>query len=426
MKKARTSKLLYSLILFLAIFNPPIYPGFSFTVVTCIISFIFLLKNWSLVKTLYRNLPIRKFIKANILLYILYGVSVFLQLGHNKFETYLVDYFTSIIYFILVLIVASAFVIYAIKKEYNKEYIIDCFIYAALIECIFVVISFVFPPAKTLFLSLMSWRVEEANEFSFNYSSEFRNYGLASSLYDIFAYTMSILSMLALYKGKTKPLYYLLFIVIVFCGMINARTTIVLVFFGLLVYSAKSFGHFVRSTVTIGLVTVLFVLIIFPMLLEIGNLDRLLAGVEEIWLTITTGQASGYFDTLLNEFIFFPDSILGLILGKGDTPLVVIDYGSDIGYIQAIWRYGLVGSFIVYSSHVKLFRDSKINNERYCSLINANIVMFLLYQVKLSSLGYSQASVIYYTFLFSLLVLPNNESSLLSGNCNKIKEANSI
>lgn len=404
---------LYSFLLFLVIFNPPVYPGFSFTVMACVLSFFYLLNNRTNFGQIIRNIAVRRFLKANFLVFVIYGVTVITSMGKKLFTDYLVDYLSYVVYFVLVFIVACSLVIYALKNNFDKETIIKCFVHSAIIECILVIASFLIPSIKSFFVSLMSMRVEDSHIESYNYTSDFRNFGLASSLYDIFGYAMSILALMAFYKAKTFPKYYLLFAIISFCGLINARTTIVLVFLGILAYYASSFGRFIKNIFIFISITIVLVLLIFPTIESMDNLARLMSGIDEMRTLIVSGEATGYFDILFNEFIVFPSTILGVLLGEGDIPLVVIAHGSDIGYIQTIWRYGIIGSIIVYSAHISFFRGSGQNNSKYSSLIRANIVMFLLYQVKLSSLGYSQTNVIIYTFILGLLVLPSSPQSFV-------------
>lgn len=401
--------IIYPIIAFLLIFNPPIVKNFSFSVFFTIVGLGYVLTNFPSVKIILNDRVISKYITANILLLVYYFLIVLVNcLDSNVSSIIINDYLQYVFQNVALFVVTFSFVILCKKNDIKIYDILKFLVGAGIIEATLVLLAFLFPPVKNVFTEMMLNVIDSDVRWRFTYESSYRNYGLASSLYDIFGYTMSILSILALYiarKGVKR--YYLFALLIVFAGVINARTTIVLFAFGALclIYGdkIKTSGSLVRimlASVIIGLGVILFFIIGGDF---IGDNEWLNSGIDEMILFLK-GEKVGYFSALFDKFLFFPQNLIEVFMGCGDTPMALLKRNTDVGYVQSIWRFGIIGSVIVYYSNYRLMRNVKVKKNISDAFINANIVMFFLYQIKLNSLGYSQAGIVLIIMLMSFLI----------------------
>lgn len=85
--------------------------------------------------------------------------------------------------------------------------------------------------------------------------------------------------------------------------------------------------------------------------------------------------------------------------------MISMGKNTDVGYVQNIWKFGIVGSIVIYYLNYKVFklayRYSNSSLEKIISIIMA--IMFFIYLIKLNPLGYTQASVIMFPILFKII-----------------------
>ena len=397
--KKKLKSVLFVLILFLAIFNPPIIPGVSFTILACLGSAVYVKQNIGYAKMVLNKPSIRPYVRGMKYLYIYYliiAVANTAIIGGVSFI--LIDYVRSLGLFVLSILVPLAITIYEIKNEYTVEKILSTLVLAGFVESILAVIAFFSPSIKNIFVNMMA-SVAGDNADQFLMVSDWRNFGLASNLADSFGYAMSVLAVIALFLAIQNKKFYLLFIIILFAGAINARTSIVLSFVGgilLILRDVRKMGY--------ALLFIVLAIIIIPIVFkeETENVKWMLEGLNELSTYAETGERTGIVETATTDFIFFPDNFFNIVFGCGDNPYRMINRQSDMGYIQMIWTLGIVGSLILYTVHLKFFLLVKRKAGRFGFLIFINIVMFLLYQLKLHSIGYAPPTLILNVFLFGV------------------------
>lgn len=400
LKKKTILKIINSVFLFLIIFNPPITPYISFSMLFLLISICYLLFNIKIVKELWNEYAIKKYLILLFIFFIYYFLESFINFIYFNSNVLIIkEFFWFLIQNVSQIFICSMISVYFYKNNYKVEDIIECFILAGVFQACLGIMAFIFPKIKIFFLSLMVTKVDILKRDSFYIISENRNYGLSSTLYDSFAYTMSILSIYALNNGlsKGKIRYYIYFIMIIFSGLINSRTTLILTLFGaivLFIYNKNIKNKLLKT------LFFLFLVILILKILFLLKVERFISGFIEIKAFILENKKIGYFEVLFNNFIFFPDNFIQFVFGSGETPQELLKRNTDVGYIQSIWKYGVLGAFYIYYTIIKLILNIiKIEND-FKDILLANILMFLLYQIKLSSLGYSQAGIILITLCF--------------------------
>lgn len=103
---------------------------------------------------------------------------------------------------ISIIAVSLGTIIFSTKRSYTFDDILDVYVIAGTIQGCIAVLCLVSPSIKSYFNTLMMNNSgSEKIARTLLYTSEFRNFGFASTLYDIFGLAMSMLAILALYQA---------------------------------------------------------------------------------------------------------------------------------------------------------------------------------------------------------------------------------
>ena len=83
--------------------------------------------------------------------------------------------------------------------------------------------------------------------------------------------------------------------------------------------------------------------------LPLGLQDALSRTVTE-FIGLAQGQKIGVFTEIFGVDIVYPDNML---LGAGISPERITSLtGIDSGYIQCLWRYGIIGAVLLWSGYI--------------------------------------------------------------------------
>lgn len=402
-KKGWIQGIIYSIVLFLVVYNPPVYAGLSFTTIAVVLSFIYIIFNSSVFSKVVRKKSIRHLFQLFALFFCYYLIEATVCYMASSREEIMSGLLSSVVSYISFFIVSFAIVIWSIKNGVTFEGLSKLYVSAGLLQTVLVVACLVSPSVKSFFNGLtMANSGSEKIARSMEYAGLFRNYGFASSLYDIFGFTMAVLGIMALNQAlKGEKIYYVFSLLLALAAVVNARSAFVIYIFGFIILllarrKGASAGWYLKIGFLIGVVF-LGVYIIFNQVLGNGSSEHMMwlaSGITETE-SLMNGQTEGYYDALFNDFLIFPEG-LSLIFGEGMTPQVAIDHNSDVGYVQSLWLYGIVGSIFLYSFYVSMFKTAiKSLNWPNNSLMTAILLMIAIYMIKLTPLGYSQASVVF-------------------------------
>lgn len=410
----RIEILIYSLVLFLIIYNPPIRAGLSFTtiaVVSSAILCIFYNKEFGIIMRTHNVQSLAKWIVAFLFYDVIICGITYLSSRNNLVRSSLVG---DLISHISICFLSLGIVVFALKKRWSTERFCLTYVLAGLYQAILGVICLVSPPIKSIFTALtIANSSSEKIRNSVEYLATIRNYGFASILYDIFGMAMSVLAVLAITQGlKGDRRYYMAAAIITIAAVINSRTSFVLIAVGAIVmflsHSGKKIsGSWLTSRVVLFVVVITGISSLFTWLLGNTNteqLEWLATGLIESQLMLE-GEEVGFYDTLVNSFMIFPSDFFEVLFGTGMTPADAINHNSDVGYIQYLWKQGVIGSALLYTIFIKLFKYAKKGQLwPYSTFITALSVMVAIYLVKLTCLGYSMASVIFVPICLYMIV----------------------
>lgn len=399
--------LLDVVLFFLLIFNPPIFLGFSFTKFFTILCTLYILFNMKVVNRIFKlNINLRKYVVIQSV-FIFYYICVMLIniLSFNVNKTTSIQIFANnVVWLISMNIVSIGIMTYAAMKKFSVEDLLRRYIGAGVLQSVIAVICILSPSMKALFNTITarnssSERITEIMKVT----SLFRNYGFASTLFDIFGFAMCSIAACVLLREEKRSNNIInlgVFFFISFAAIINARTSIVLSAITVTLYLFKNIGKnrilyqsfkykmlFLMALVIAGTFGVV-------VLLSGGTTSQwIVSGINEIG-AFFKGEKTGYFYAL-SQFLFLPKNLLGTLFGFSLPPEEIIGINSDVGYIRNIWSFGLIGSIIIYGYYLAIFRDSYvIGLKRYKTLTIVLAIMYFVYLIKLNPIIYSMATVI--------------------------------
>lgn len=228
--------------------------------------------------------------------------------------------------------------------------------------------------------------------------SKDRCYGFAGNLFDAFGYVMSILAVVVIVYGlekKKKP--YLIFpFFMLFASLLNARTGFVLILIGALIAFLYYFDITKILKFAGGLVvTVVLVMAVYNYIPQYTK-NAVKASINQTILLVNEGETTGVYGEILGNDIVWPDNIP---FGDGASPELLAYYsGIDSGYIQCLWRFGLLGSILLFGGFLNMFLQAyRLTNKKAVRSILACVIMiFFVYLLKLFSItNYGAATLIF-------------------------------
>lgn len=392
-----------SIFLFFAIFNPPLYSGFSFTIFTAILSLFYCIVNWKIFLRIISDKKIKQTL-AKFVLFLAYSMFLVLVLTiFNSNEDIISNEISLITNYFSLFLLSVAIIVYCSKRQYLLKTLVKSYVFAGGYQTVLSILALINPGIKAIFTSLMANNSSsEKIARTMEYVSTYRNYGLASTLFDIFGMAMSTIAIFAVVLGLQNKKYFVLSALIFVAAVINARTSFVLFLIGVFVvlfrYKRGKSESPVLKKLGIVVVILIGVYVSFSYILSSQNSDQLIwlaTAITDV-MSLQTGEKEGYFGALFYEFIFFPNDTFSFFWGTGLSPMQFMNRNSDVGYIQYIWYYGALGSLIMYYAYYNMFKISISSSEQpFSTMLKAVGVMVIVYLVKLTCLGYSMGSVIF-------------------------------
>lgn len=397
------------ILIFLVVFNPPLHKGISFTTIAVLAAISVCALCSKVLFRILNDFTIKSFLVLCIVFALWCIISGLVNcISSSETSTILTNAISTCFYLCCAIIVSLGLTIYFHRKNYSLGNVIDIYIYVGVIQAV-ISLMCLFVPAVKSFLN--DWTVQNSNSpalvRAFIMNSYRRNYGFASSLFDIFGCTMSIIAVLTFARAiNGKPRYLIYYGMICIAAILNARTSIILIAAGTAIVFFSIHGRQIKKSIFLTKLLVVMVgicafIILASLLMTSGsdNTQWLKDGLNEI-SSMAQGKKTGYFEILFNNFLFFP-SLIESIAGTGLLPEQAIAKGSDVGYVQNIWQFGMVGSVLLYLAYFQLFRKARLNTKNvYPGMAAALFAMVALYMIKLNCLGYSMASTVFLPVLF--------------------------
>lgn len=291
------------------------------------------------------------------------------------------------------------------KKRLCSDDIIVYLIYAASLQTLCVVLAFLFPTIRDYFNAFTIKNSPSQHLINYVLMNEQRCYGLADNLFDSFGYTTSMLIIPTFIYGISKNKKWLiLFMVMLVMPILNARTGLLLVAVAVVVviicFVRKIFLQDILKYVLIIPVSTLLFMQLYNILPQ-STQQWIEKGINAITLFIFANESTSTFAALSN-MTGIPSN---WILGYGASPEALLLGNTDIGYVQLIWRFGIIGTVLLLGAYILAFVSlfKKANTKTIKCYIVCVLVIFLVYLIKLYSIGNNCGNFIIYTLMAVVL-----------------------
>lgn len=265
----------------------------------------------------------------------------------------------------------------ASERHYSQEDLIKMLGWAAFIESLFSAAAYMVYEIQTFLLNLMSFSTD--NELV-QYMREWRMYGMADGMTYAMPILQGIIGIILLLYALHREISYIIFVpFICLSGLINARTTIVVLLAGILFILISC--HFLKlktmkRAAAVGMFALAGMFIFSRFQQGKANTQWLQDGFREI-LAFLSGKLEGYFyivfqdENVASRFLKLPAG-WGLLFGNGSIP------PSDIGYIRDIWAGGILMAAVLYGIYAMMLKQIYVYASMHVSeKIARNAIVFL-------------------------------------------------
>lgn len=408
---------------FCFLFAPPIIPNINFSFVLAIYSLIVIITKYiGRLKVLLKSKKLKKIILLLIVYNIIYLASFSLNSIINN-QDYLSNYIINCYSFVLNYIITFICAIYITFKcedlNYTKNEVILLFIKAGLIQVLFVVLALINPAFKEWTIKKM---FKETNRklLESQWVVNRRFYGFSNNLLDLFGFGTGIISSLPLFYGKVtgKKAYFLLSPILLIAPFLNSRTGLIIFSVGLITLVGLSiFSKRVNIVEVIKYIVI--ILIVFIIIYNLINYysPKTLEWIKKDLLSfISDSEEIGTADFIFSSRFWNLPPLSKIMIGDGHS---ISGYSSgaanlignnennikylksDNGYINELWKVGLVGTFIlIYLIHFTTKCLNRTEDEKtYRTMHFYFELATLIFLVKGTIIGYNPGNVIIYTLL---------------------------
>lgn len=387
LSRKKTTKLIFSILFFLYIFQPTLLKINLVYILDIILLIIIMLNNGMKSKIRINKFKsLRGFLPFLVYFFIYMTIKLLTSNGYIETDMYY-ENIKKVVLTAIHLVISVSF-LFSIKKKhrYTNTDIIDIFIITSIWQLISVLMSYVFPSVRFFFnnLTINNSKIESIVKSLSGVGSR-RGYGFAGNLFDQFGFLCSLLLVLILIEGierKKTSLTILSFLMLI-PSLLNTRTGILLSLVGIVIVFIK---YLVRITPKVLFKCLLIALVLIIVGYNVVNhlpdvvFDWVYAGVEEIKSLLFKNEKTGTF-YMLTKNINLPNDILFGVGGEPKNSVI----GTDIGYIKSIWRFGVIGTILLLVGYIslfyKLYKSSNIKKNKCIALCFS--LLFFLYMIKL-------------------------------------------
>nr|WP_317354378.1 hypothetical protein [uncultured Agathobacter sp.] len=418
----------WTVFLFILIFGPPFmpYPHIFLSLISLLFLLLLYKSDYNKLYCLARTSGIHKWIFTMIVLFFYVCIVAFPVSALND-DIVNLSHYISIInrYGVLCLTVVSCdlLIIYVIKKRnisWNR--FVEMLVYAGLLESFCCVASYVSPTVKEFFVSSMV-RFIGGFEAS-NWYITVRCYGFASTLVDLFGFGIALIAGVSFFYGvEYKPRFVLYSVLIAFDALINARTGVVIYVMAIVItiaYWAYKGNLKLLSKILVSLGIIIFLVVLVWNIVSTNEtsfywIDSALESIKSLLSNKNLNSNTGKMDPLVALFEeqswALPDGIR-IILGTGHSLYLANGYKhSDIGYINEIWLWGIIGCALLYGTLIKIAKNllRKSNPSIFKFTAIYTISAFIVFNIKGIALGYNPGAVVMLLLIFVFTWYSNNE-----------------
>lgn len=400
-KKIQIYLVLY---LFIFLYAPPILVDFNIVFILFIFSFILIIKNYKIeIKSIFKNLTIKRFFIGIIL----YSIYFLLILGVNLcfFETvnlisYLTVIYSYILFFPITLICSLYVICLCIRNKITLDNLIKYFICACLIQTGIAILALVFRDFKEIVLQLM-YKHTGDDLLITPWLNHRRFFGFSRNLLDLFGLGTGILCGIVILQIRNHKKYIYLVPFIILLTLLNSKTGLVIIAisFILLFFDKKNrklifvfFSKYKYYILIVSLISIFTLCFFIPETIEWV--------INDFLSFLPNSNNKGIASLLFSkDFWTFPDNIFAFLFGTGHNIFAVDGFvHSDIGYVNEIWKTGIIGFFLLYGNILILFYTlfkSQNYLTKYLGLLFA--ISLLIFMIKGQVIGYNPATPLIFT-----------------------------
>ena len=318
------------------------------------------------------------------------------------------EYVTLLIFLIRTALIVIALTLYMKDEKLNYTDWLFVIFACAIIQLVCVMGSLVVPSVRSQFLA---WNLANSNSENIAIYSKYvtdHGYGLCENLYDSFGYIISLIICMMFVFGIENDRMKLIIIsfICILMPALNSRTGILFCLVGmaitLLKYSKKiilqkGIRYIILFAIVLGVMAVAYTFV------PEDTKEWVQSGYNDIFSLMAAGEKTGFFSAIIKG-LSYPTNIL---FGAGASPDGLVFTHTDIGYVQCIWRYGIIGTVMILLSYanlfIKMYKWSNIYKYLKCYALCAGVIFFL-YLYKLYSLGNMGANIIIFSNVGFLLL----------------------
>lgn len=370
--------------LFCMLYNPPILPINSMHVVG-VISIFFLVRQNDRFPTIVCSKRVFKLFCAFGFIFIyLFAVATLSEKGDIGIALYPIYFLIDVIPFGLVL------KNYSDRKNLGVDDFINLVLGCGMFQAVFAILALVFPAFQKF---LIAFYIRYGYDELYAVLSAHRMYGFAGTLTFSTPVLQSVLAIIMLVYYRQKGGKYILGACLMcISAIVNARTSMIVIIIGIMVIillSKLSLKYKVGFLVIIPLVFVFGITIVIPILSAItpSTILWVTNGLEEISNFFHGNVEEGYFSYLLDEQKYvLPQGILNMLFGEGHAVqggAKLYGVSSDIGYVNDIWRGGIIYIILVYGYVLSKLRKMTKSGIEIIEFIGVFVsIVFLIVNIK--------------------------------------------
>ncbi|MCR5600622.1 MAG: M50 family metallopeptidase [Ruminococcus sp.] len=281
-----------------------------------------------------------------------------------------------------------------------------------IIQTICVIIALISPPIRNVFNGFTIANSQSQHMKNYVLMNNQRSFGLADNLFDSFGYTTSFIIVYTFILSISKNIkYILIFLAMLLMPLLNTRTGILLVgicgaLVALYFYSTVFIKKWLRTAATV-IIIMLCVMALYSIVPE-DTKEWIEDGFESIYVLFSSGEKTSGF-AVMDRMIGIPEHF---IIGECCSPESLGRGATDIGYVQCIWRFGLIGTALLLYGFFRVFKLAYVkakSKEQKCFSICAGLIFFV-YLYKLYSIGNPCGNFIIFTWLAVIINDDCNEN----------------
>lgn len=402
-------KLKLSFFLFLAIFAPPVIPNVNLLYLLAFYSIGSMLMYYrEYIKVVLSDRMIRMLYR-HMLLMVLYFIFPMMRsiLNNTLIEKtnyiYVIYRFVSII--LIFFPICSYCVVYCQKHKLSMNDFIEVLIGSSLYEFVFCILTLVSSEIKNILVEIM------INNTGYYYNIQpwtirQRFWGFAASMTDYFGYTLGIIAGICLwYAIYKKQRYFIMLPILMLMIILNATTGLVIFAIFALTILGRSIINKKRNITNI--IILLVFLLSVPLILYLLK-TYVPFGYEKIidnfYQIVNPSKVKAY-NTSINDLLAarhwqIPNSIFSIIFGAGHSLLATEFFQrSDVGYINDIWSFGIVGMLIYMNAYIKFILAKK--NKEFMIIKYSLVISALVFNIKGVAVGCNSGVLVTLLIVFT-------------------------